>query len=132
MSDMISTTSATKTSWLTRNVLLISLSACFADLGYQAVLAIFPLFLVINLHAAVWIFALATAISYGPGALFGLIGGRLGDRFGHKKVAIIGNLFIPLLSLTGLATAPISAVALFASGWWARNFRSPPRRSLLA
>ncbi len=133
MSDAISTTSSgTNTPWLTRNVLLISLSACFADLGYQAVLAIFPLFLVMNLHAAVWVFALATAISYGPGAIFGLIGGRLGDRFGHKNIAITGNVFIPLLSLAGLATAPILAVALFAGGWWARNFRSPPRRSLLA
>jgi MFS family permease len=119
------------TPWLTRDVLLICLSACFADLGYQAVLAIFPLFLVMNLHAAVWVFALATAISYGPGAIFGLIGGRLGDRYGHKKMAIGGNLLIPLLSLSGLATVPAAAVALFAGGWWARNFRSPPRRTLM-
>ncbi len=132
MSDAIPTTSEIKNSWLTRDVLFICLSACFADLGYQAVLAIFPLFLVMNLHAAVWVFALATAISYGPGAIFGLIGGRLGDRYGHKKMAITGNLFIPLLSLAGLATTPVVAVALFAGGWWARNFRSPPRRTLMA
>ncbi len=131
MSDVTSTYPDAPKSWLTRNVLLICLSACFADLGYQAVLAIFPLFLVMNLHAAVWVFALATAMSYGPGAILGLIGGRLGDRYGHKKMAISGNLFIPLLSLAGLATAPMAAVALFAGGWWARNFRSPPRRTLM-
>ena len=131
MSDTIPATSELNNSWLTRDVLFICLSACFADLGYQAVLAIFPLFLVMNLHAAVWVFALATAISYGPGAIFGLMGGRLGDRYGHKKIALTGNLFIPLLSLAGLATTPVAAVALFAGGWWARNFRSPPRRTLM-
>ena len=131
MSGTNPTTSELKNPWLTRDVLFICLSACFADLGYQAVLAIFPLFLVMNLHAAVWVFALATAISYGPGAIFGLMGGRMGDRYGHKKIAITGNLFIPLLSLAGLAATPVVAVALFAGGWWARNFRSPPRRTLM-
>lgn len=117
--------------WLTRAVLLISLSACFADLGYQAVLAMFPLFLVQNLHAPVWLFSVVMAVSFGPGALFGLWGGRLGDRIGHKKVAITGNACIPLLSLSGLVGAPMAAAALFCGGWWARNFRSPPRRTML-
>ncbi len=117
--------------WLTRAVLLISLSACFADLGYQAVLAMFPLFLVHNLHAPVWLFSVVMALSFGPGALFGLWGGRLGDRIGHKKVAIIGNSCIPLLSLSGLVAAPMAAAALFCGGWWGRNFRSPPRRTML-
>jgi MFS family permease len=121
----------TRTHWLNREVLLLSFSACFADLGYQAVLAIFPLFLVWSLHAHVWLFALATAISYGPGAIFGLVGGKLGDRFGHKRMAIGGNLLIPLLSLSGLASIPAAAIALFSGGWWARNFRSPPRRTMM-
>lgn len=117
--------------WLSRAVLLISLSACFADLGYQAVLAMFPLFLVQELHAPVWLFSVVMAVSFGPGALFGLWGGRLGDRVGHKKVAIAGNSCIPLLSLSGLVTAPLAAATLFCGGWWGRNFRSPPRRSML-
>ena len=117
--------------WLSANVLLISFSACFADLGYQAVLAVFPLFLVNQLAAPAYMFGIATAISYGPGAAFGLIGGRLGDKFGHKKIALTGNLLIPLLSLAGLATSAAGSIALFAGGWWARNFRSPPRRAML-
>lgn len=117
--------------WLSQDVWLISLSACFADLGYQSVLAVFPLFLVLALHQPVWVFAIATAIAYGPGAIFGLLGGRMGDKFGHKRIALTGNLLIPLLSLSGLATGPIAAVALFCGGWWARNFRSPSRRSMM-
>jgi MFS family permease len=118
-------------SWLNRNVWLISLSATFADLGYQAVLAIFPLFLVKRLGAPIWLFGLSTAISYGPGAIFGFMGGKMGDRWGQKRVAIGGNLLIPLLSLSGLAVMPFQAIALFAGGWWARNFRTAPRRSML-
>lgn len=117
--------------WLSRSVLLISLSACFADLGYQAVLAIFPLFLVHTLNAPVWFFSVVMALSFGPGALFGLWGGRLGDRIGHKKVAITGNSLIPLLSFSGLMATPPLAAILFCGGWWARNFRSPPRRTML-
>ncbi len=117
--------------WLSQDVWLISLSACFADLGYQSVLAVFPLFLVQVLHQPVWVFALATAIAYGPGAIFALLGGKLGDRFGQKRIALTGNLLIPLLSLAGLASTAAAAVALFCGGWWARNFRSPPRRGMM-
>jgi hypothetical protein len=35
--------------WFTRDVMLISLSACFADMGYQAVTAVFPLRIIIEL-----------------------------------------------------------------------------------
>ena len=90
-----------KRQWLSQDVMLISLSACFADLGYQTVLAVFPLFLVVTLKLPVWVFALAMAVSFGPGALFGLWGGKIADRIGAKKAALGGNLLIPLLSLPG-------------------------------
>jgi len=118
--------------WLNSNVLFISLSAFFADLGYQAVLVIFPIFLVLDLHSSIIYFGIASAISYGIGAFFGYFGGRAGDRFGHKKIAIIGNLLIPLLSFTGFSIYPAEAVAFFSTGWWSRNFRSPSRRVLLS
>ncbi len=120
-----------KRQWLSQDVMLISLSACFADLGYQTVLAVFPLFLVVTLKLPVWVFALAMAVSFGPGALFGLWGGKIADRIGAKKAALGGNLLIPLLSLSGLTAAAAAAIALFSGGWWARNFRSPPRRSMM-
>ncbi len=118
--------------WLSSNVLFISLSAFFADLGYQAVLVMFPIFLVLDLHSSIIYFGIASAISYGIGAFFGYFGGRAGDRFGHKKIAIIGNLLIPLLSFTGFSIYPAEAVAFFSTGWWSRNFRSPSRRVLLS
>ncbi len=114
-----------------RDVWWIAFSAFFADLGYQAVIAGLPLFLVLSLRAPVWVFGLTTALSYGPGALIGYLGGRLGDRIGRRRVSIIGNSLIPLLSLTGLPAAAGGAVALFAGGWWARNFRTPARRAML-
>lgn len=119
------------TSYRNRNVWAISGSAFFADLGYQTVLAGFPLFIVLVLHAPVWEYGLASALSYGGGAIFSWVGGRLGDRIGHRKMAIIGNSLIPLLSLSALVASPIWAIALLTAGWWARNSRSPSRRVML-
>jgi MFS family permease len=109
----------------------IAFSAFFADLGYQAILAVFPLYLVLHLGAPVWVYGLSQALAYGPGAVFGYAGGRLAERYGRWTVAVIGNAFIPLMALTGLTTVPMLAVALLVVGWWARNLRSPPRRALL-
>ena len=117
--------------WRNRDVWAISLSACFADLGYQSVLAGFPLFLVIALHEPVWEFGLASALSYGGGALFSYLGGRLGGRVGHRRLALAGNAFIPLLSFSALSASPAAAIGLLTGGWWARNLRTPSRRVML-
>ena len=117
--------------WRNRDVWAISLSAFFADTGYQSVLAGFPLFLVLVLHQPVWEYGLAAALSYGGGALFSVAGGRLGDHFGHRRLALIGNSVIPLLSLSALVASPAAAIGLLSGGWWARNLRTPSRRVML-
>ncbi len=117
--------------WRTRDVWAISLSAFFSDSGYQAVWAGFPLFLVLELHQPVWEFGLASALAYGGGTLFAWAGALLGDRFGHRKVAIGGNALIPLLSLSALWANPALAIGLLCAGWWARNLRTPSRRVML-
>jgi len=65
-----------------RQVLQISFSACFADLGYQAAVSLFPIYLVYVLNAPVALYGFAEAINYGVGALFGFIGGIMADRYG--------------------------------------------------
>ncbi len=117
--------------WRTHDVWAISLSAFFADLGYQGVLAGLPLFMVITLHASVALYGLAMALGFGGGSLIAYLGSRLGDRIGHRKLAIIGNSAIPLLSLTALVASPVAAITFFCTGWWARNLRSPSRRVML-
>ena len=117
--------------WLTRDVMLISLSACFADMGYQAVTAIFPLIVVIELKEPAYVYGLLLALSYGVGSVFSLFGGRLGDRHGKKTIALIGNLLIPLMSVSVLFPNLILLGALFVFGWWARYFRTPARRAWL-
>ncbi len=117
--------------WRTRNVWAISLSAFFSDTGYQAVWAGFPLFLVLELHQPVWEFGLASALAYGGGTLFAWLGALLGDRIGHRRVAIGGNALIPLLSLSALWANPAAAIGLLCAGWWARNLRTPSRRVML-
>ncbi len=118
--------------WISRDVLLISFSAFFADLGYQAVQALFPIFLVITLASSPLAFGIANALAFGGGAVLAYIGGVLSDRYSRKWIVVIGSAFILLMSAVGLATSPIMAVALFTGGWWGRNFRSPPRRAMLA
>ena len=113
------------------NVYLLSFSAFFADMGYQIVVGGLSVFLVLILHAPIWVFALIEAFSYGVGSLFSYLGGRLADRFDPKKLSVIGNSLIPILSFTGIVRNYASAGSLYVSGWWARNFRSPPRRILM-
>ncbi|MDG6904803.1 MAG: MFS transporter [Nitrososphaerota archaeon] len=117
--------------WLSRDVLLISLSAFFADMGYQAVTAVFPLIIVIELREPAYVYGLLLALSYGVGSLFSLFGGRLGDKHGKKKVSLLGNLLIPLMSVSVLFPNVALLGSLFVFGWWARYFRSPARRAWL-
>ncbi len=114
-----------------RDVLLISFSAFFADLGYQGVTALFPLFIVLQLHEPAYIYGVITAISFGVGSFFAFLGGRAGDKYDRKAVAIWGNIFIPLMSLSGLFGNVWLCGLLFILGWWARYFRTPARRALL-
>ena len=47
------------------SVYLLSFSAFFADMGYQIVVGGLSVFLVLVLHAPIWVFALIEAFSYG-------------------------------------------------------------------
>ncbi len=113
------------------NVYLLSFSAFFADMGYQVVVGGLSVFLVMVLGAPIWVFALIESASYGFGSLFSYVGGRLADSHDAKSVTILGNSFIPLMSFIGLMGSYVTAGALYIGGWWARNFRSPPRRILI-
>lgn len=117
---------------LSRDVWRIAFSAFFADLGYQTVVTGLPIFLVLSLGAPVWLYGVASAIAYGPGAFVTYVGGRVSDRVGRKRIAVLGNLLIPLLAFTGLATSAAAAIALFCGGMWARNFRRGPRRAIIS
>ncbi|MCL5881515.1 MAG: MFS transporter [Candidatus Thermoplasmatota archaeon] len=84
------------------------------------------------LKAPVYYYGIAEALNYGVGSLFAYYGWRLASRYGSRKIAIVGNSLIPVLSFTGFAGIIYEAVAIFAGGWWARNFRSPARRALMS
>lgn len=113
-------------------VLKIAFSAFFADLGYQAAVASFPILFVVYLGAPMYLYGVAEALNYGGGTAMAYLGGLLGDRFGRKRVAVIGNSLIVLVSLMGLARSYLEALVFFMLGWWARNLRTPPRRAMLA
>lgn len=117
---------------MNREVWKIALSAFFADLGYQGAIALLPLLLVVALKLPIYIYGVIEALNYGGGALMGLVGGYIADRAGRKRTAIAGNALISLMSFTALANSPILSPLLFLSGWWARNFRTPARRAMLA
>jgi len=116
---------------LTPDALLLCFSAFFADLGYQGVTALFPLYVVFRLHAPVYWYGIITAIAFGGGAGVGYLGGLIGDRHDRKYVAIAGNIFIPLMALSGMAHSLWLSGLLFVLGWWARYFRTPVRQALL-
>jgi hypothetical protein len=68
--------------WLTRDVLLISLSAFFADAGYQALIAGFPLFLVLYLLAVGFLYMIGPLFAYSFSAVLAVAAGivLLGSR----------------------------------------------------
>ena len=117
--------------WLSRDSLLLSLSAFFADMGYQAVTAVFPLLIITELGQPAYVYGLLLALAYGVGSLFSLAGGKLGDKHGKKGIALLGNLLIPLMSVSVLFQNVMVVGALFVFGWWARYFRTPARRAWL-
>jgi MFS family permease len=110
---------------------LISLSAFFADMGYQAVTAVFPILVIIELKEPPAVYGLLLALSYGVGSVFSLVGGRLGDKYNKKNLSLLGNLLIPLMSISALFPKIVLLGALFIFGWWARYFRTPSRRAWL-
>jgi MFS family permease len=116
---------------LSGDAYLLCFSAFFADLGYQGVAALFPLYLVFHLHEPVYWYGVVTAIAFGGGSLFSWLGGLAGDRFDRKAVAIAGNALIPLMAFSGVPHRMWLSALLFIGGWWARYFRTPARRALL-
>lgn len=116
---------------LTRDAYLLCFSAFFADLGYQGVAALFPLYVVFRLHAPVYAYGIITAVAFGGGSLVSYVGGLAGDRLDRKSIAIAGNALIPLMALAGLVHGLWACAAFFILGWWARYFRTPARRALL-
>lgn len=117
--------------WLTREVFLISFSAFFADLGYQAVVGLLPIYVTGVLNQPPYVFGTLMALTYGIGAVVSYTGGRVGDYLNKRKVALAGNILIPLLSFSGLPSNIFASGGLYMGGWFARNFRSPPRRAML-
>ncbi|BBD72324.1 MFS transporter [Sulfodiicoccus acidiphilus] len=116
---------------MNREIYKLSFSAFFADLGYQGLIALFPILIVVHYAAPVYYYGLLEALNYGVGSLVGFVGGMAADRWGRRKVALIGNSMILLMSFSALPySLPLSA-ALFIGGWWMRNFRTPARRAML-
>jgi Major Facilitator Superfamily len=116
---------------LSRDAYLLCFSAFFADLGYQGVAALFPLHIVFQLHEPIYWYGIVTGIAFGAGSFFSFVGGLAGDRFDKKYVSIAGNAFIPLMAFSGMTHQLWLSALLFILGWWARYFRTPPRRALL-
>ncbi len=118
--------------WISRDGILIASSAFFADLGYQGVTVLIPILLVLDLGLPAYDYGVLLALSFGVGSVVSLAGGRLADRWGRKSVALLGNAFIPLMSVSVLFPNLDLLGALFVLGWWARYFRTPARRAWLA
>jgi len=75
---------------MNREVYKISFSAFFADLGYQGLISLFPILIVVHYQAPAYYYGILEALNYGLGSILGSLGEIWRYRWGRRRVASTG------------------------------------------
>lgn len=118
-----------------RNVALLGLTSLFTDVSSEALAAVLPLYLALELRMTPLQFGLLDGLYQGASALVRVASGFVADRArGHKAVAFAGYalsaLCRPALLAAGAAWGPIAAVLLLDR--LGKGIRTAPRDALIA
>jgi MFS family permease len=120
--------------WLNRNVVSISLADLMADANYEMVLAILPLFLVINLGAPALGLGLVEGVGDACLAVSVFLSGYYGDRVPWRKRLASGGYAVTVAGLSTLAlvTQWTQVIGSRSVAWIGRGTRKPIRSAMLA
>jgi len=125
--------SRSESSWVTRNVVGMTITSFCADVGYEMVGAVLPGFLAaIGLPAAAlgWIEGTADAAS----SFLKLASGWYGERVGRRKPIVALGYFLTgtMLALFAIATSWPLILAGRVAAWFGKGIRGPLRDAMLA
>ena len=93
----------------TRNIILLGLISCFADISSEMVYPLIPLYLTAAFGATPALVGIIEGIAESIASLLKVFSGYISDRFQHKKA----------LAFTGYATGVLYKIALLFAGSWA-------------
>ena len=93
----------------TRNIVVLGLISCFADISSEMVYPLIPLYLTAAFGATPVLVGLIEGIAESVASLLKVFSGYISDRFQHKKA----------LALSGYATGLVYKFALLFAGSWA-------------
>lgn len=92
-----------------RNIIVLGLVSCFADISSEMVYPLIPLYLTAAFGATPMLVGLVEGIAESIASLLKVFSGYISDRFQHKKAIAFG----------GYATGVIYKIALIFAGSWA-------------
>jgi MFS family permease len=128
---------ATRTRWLNRNIVGVSLTSLFSDMSHEAATAMLPIFiatLVGGPIAAAAPVGLIEGVSDGASSAVKSYSGYWTDKTGRRtSVMYVGYLLTGvLIPAIGFATSWIEVLGLRVMGWMGRGARGPPRDALMS
>ena len=91
-----------------RNIIVLGLVSCFADISSEMVYPLIPLYLTAAFGATPMLVGLVEGIAESIASLLKVFSGYISDRFQHKKAIAFG----------GYATGVIYKIALIFAGSW--------------
>ncbi len=120
--------------WLTRNVILLSLSSLFGDISTEMLYPILPLFLTQVLGAGGSIVGLIDGIAQATQNLVQGVSGTVSDRLRRRKPIALAGFFLAAISkpMIGLATAWPGVLGARFLDRIGAGTRSAPRDALVA
>ena len=126
------TQTASKNSWLTRNLVVLSLVSFLQDTASELLYPVLPIFLTTTLGAPVAVVGAVEAIAEGIAAIAKYVAGRVSDRFPRRRLVGLGY-GLAAVGKAIVAAATTWPLVLLGRGTdrLGKGIRGAPRDSLL-
>jgi MFS family permease len=118
--------------WLTPGILGLGLTSFFADMSYEMVTAVLPMFLA-TLGGGAAMLGAIEGIADAASSFVKLGMGYYSDRIGRRKpIILLGYAMSAAKGLLAFATSPVHILLVRILAWMGRGVRGPVRDALMA